>query len=482
VPPKKLLSLEEVVDRLDEVLERSPCDETELVWVELVRSAASTRGVPDIPPHAEAAVLVRVREAERIGVYQTGGGTVGELCNAVRQALGQTRVELPTAWRCPPAPSEERIESCDELVDREIAGLEPDTARERLTLLAREGESAALDWTVGRIVLANSRGLRQQAAATSVSLEVRCLGKVGAGRAAAAARSLEALDPEGVFDRARRRHADPAAEPGNAVAEILPDRTPVVLSPEAVVSLLGLLNHHALSTRSFHDDRSMLCNAVGRETFDPGLTLVDDGTHTGGGPTTSGSPEDGAGADGFPGLGLPFPFDLFGYAKRPVEMVRAGTFVTPAVDRELAARLNLPQTPHAVAQEDSRPSHLWMQSGELGEEELLELGDGGVWIGWLDHTECFDAPDGRFRTRARGVRRIDGGRLGPGLPDLCWEGELGEILKRFAGIGRERVCLAMEDGFRGGITAPGVVLPAAPRSPPRSDRGRRRRHGTCPVS
>lgn len=460
MPPKKLLSLDEVVDRLDEVLERSPCDETELVWVELVRSAASTRGVPDIPPHSEASVLVRVREAERIGVYQTGAGTVGELCNAVRQTLGQTRVELPSAWRCPPAPPEEHIESCEELVDREIAGLEPDSARERLSALAREGESAALDWTVGRMVLANSRGLRQQAAATAVSLEVRCPGGEGAGRAAAAARSLQVLDPEGVFERARRRQPDPTAEPASAVAEILPDRTPVVLSPEAVISLLALLNHHALSTRSFHYDRSMLRNAVGHEAFDPGLTLVDDGT--GGGATTNGSPEDGAGADGSPALGLPFPFDLFGYAKRPVEMVRAGTFVTPAVDRELAARLKLPPTPHAVAQEDSRPSHLWMQPGELGEEELLELGDGGVWIGWLDHTECFDAPGGRFRTRARGVRRIDGGRLGPGLPDLRWEGELGEILERFAGIGRERVCLAMEDGFRGGITAPGVVLPAAP--------------------
>lgn len=443
----KLLALEEVVHRLDEVLERSPCDETELVWIELVRSTASTGRGPDIPPHAEATVLVRVREAERIGVYQTGAGTVGELCNAVRQALGQTRIELPEAWRCPPAPSEERIEPTDELVDREIAELEPERAQERLTRLAREGESAVLDWTVGRLVLGNSRGLRQQAAATSASLEVRCPGRVGAGRAAAAARCLEALDPESIFARARHRHAKEAEEPEGPIEDLLPDRAPVVLSPEAVVSLLGQLNHHALSTRSFRHNSSVLRDAVGKEVFDPDLTLVDDGTRTAGGPR---------------GLGLPFPFDLFGYAKRPVEMVRDGTFLTPAVDRDLEARMGHPQTPHAVAQEDSRPSHLWMQAGELGEEELLELGEGGVWIGWLDHTECFDAPNGRFRTRARGVRRITDARLGPGVPDLLWEGELTEVLETFAGVGRERVCLAVEDGFRGGITAPGVALPAAP--------------------
>ena len=449
----KLLALEEVVHRLDEVLERSPCDETELVWIELVRSAASTGASPDIPPHAEATVLVRVRESERIAVYQTGAGTVGELCNAVRQALGQTRIELPTPWRCPPAPSEERVEPSDALVDRELASLEPEAARERLTRLAREGESAALDWTVGRLVLANSRDLRQQAAATSASLEVRCPGRVGAGRAAAAARSLDALDPEGVFHRARHRHADPTVEAEVPAEGLLPDRIPVVLSPEAMISLLGLLNHHALSARSFHHNSSVLRDALGQEVFDPAFTLVDDGTRTGDGTRTDGGSRD---------PGLPFPFDLFGYAKRPVEMVRRGTLVTPAVDRELAARLDLPETPHAVAQEDSRPSHLWMQAGDLDEEELLGLGDGGVWIGWLDHTECFDAPHGRFRTRARGVRRIDGGRLGPGLPDLLWEGELGTILEHFAGIGRERVCRAVEDGFRGGITAPGVALPAAP--------------------
>jgi predicted Zn-dependent protease len=456
VPPLELLSLGEVVHRLDRVLETSPCDETELVWIEVVRSAASTRSHGDVPPHAEATVLVRVREAERIGVYQTLAGTVGELCNAVRQTLGQTRIEPPTSWRCPPAPSEQRLDPSEDLVDREIAGLEPDAARERLSHLAREGESAVLGWAVGRLVLANSRGLAQQAAATAASLEVRCPGSVGTGRAAAAARSLEALAMEDVFERARYRHAGPNPETEQAATGAEPDRVPVVLSPEAVISLLGLLNRHALSARSFHQDTSMLRGALGRQVFDPKLTLIDDGARSDEKATEAGSP-----CESPRGLGLPFPFDLFGYATRPVEMVRAGTFVTPAVDRELEASLDLPRTPHAVTEGDSRAGHLWMEAGDLEEEGLLSHGDGGVWIGWLERTECFDTPDGRFRTRARGVRRIDGGHLGPGLPDLVWEGKLGEILERFAGVGRERVCLSMEDGFRGGITAPAVVLPEA---------------------
>jgi len=441
----KLLPLEEVVQRLDRVVESSPCAETELVWIEIVRAGVSTGTRDPVPPHAEATVLVRVREAGRIGVYQTGAGSVGELSSAVRQALGQSRGRAPSSWRCPPAPARERVETGTQRVDREVATMEPEAARQRLERLAREGESARFDWTVGRVVLANSRGLAQQAAATCISLQVKCAGSAGAGtagagtagvgRAAAAARSFEALHPETIFDRARKRHADELHEP----PELPPGETAVVLSPEAVISLLELLNYHALSARSFRQSTSVLRDAVGRQIFDPGLTLIDDGTRE---------------------AGLPFPFDLCGYTKKAVELVRDGKLLTPAVDQELARSLDLPPTPHAVAVGDSRPSHLWARAEGVDEQELLRRADDGLWIGWLDRTECFDATNGRFRTLARGVRRIEKGRLRRGVPDLLWEGALPDVLSRFLAVGDEPVCLPVEDGFRGGISAPAVALPA----------------------
>jgi len=434
----KLLPLEEVVHRLEWVISSSPCDETELVWVEIVRASVSDRDRENTPPHAEATVLVRVRDAERIGVYQTGAGTVGELSNAVRQALGQTRIESPSSWRCPPAPPDEKVEVNGVAVDRELAGLEPQAARELLGSLCRPGEAARLDWNVGRVVLANSRGLQQQAAATSVVLEARCPGSAGTGRAAAAARSFAALDREEVFARARRRRADRGDDDGSEVGW----HAPLVLSPEAVIALLALLNQHALSARSFHEGTSVLQDAVGKQIFDPELTLVDDGMRSGQG-----------------AQGLPFPFDLFGYGKRPVEMIRDSRLQTPAVDQELAEQLDLPPTPHGVAQEDSRASHLWMDAGSLSDRELFELADGGLWIGWLEHLECLDAAHGRFRARARGTRRIVGGELGAGIPDMTCRGSFPEIFERLAGVGRETVCLPVEDGFRGGIVAPAIALP-----------------------
>lgn len=431
----KLLPLEEVVHRLDRVVESSPCTETELVWIEIVRAGVSTGSRDLVPPHAETSVLVRVREAGRIGVYQTGAGSVGELSSSVRQALGQSRAGAPSSWRCPPAPAQERVETGTQRVDREIATLEPEAARQRLERLAREGESARFDWTVGRVVLANSRGLTQQAAATCISLQVKCPGTAGVGRAAAAARSFDRLHPETVFDRARKRHAGELRDPTEGPLQELP----LVLSPEATISLLELLNYQALSARSFRQGTSVLRDAVGRQVFDPGLTLIDDGTQE---------------------AGLPFPFDLCGYAKKPVELVRNGKLLTPAVDHDLAQRLELPPTPHAVAVEDSRPSHLEARAEGVDQQELLRRADDGLWIGWLQRTECFDASNGRFRTLARGVRCIEKGRLGRGVPDLLWEGALPDVFSRFVAVGEEPVCLPVEDGFRGGISAPAVALPA----------------------
>ena len=71
----------------------------------------------------------------------------------------------------------------------------------------------------------------------------------------------------------------------------------------------------------FRDGSSALAAARGQSLFDPALTLRDDGTDP---------------------AGLPFPFDLAGVAKRPLDLVAAGVVATPAVDDELATARSRP--------------------------------------------------------------------------------------------------------------------------------------------
>jgi predicted Zn-dependent protease len=422
--------------RLDAVVEGSPCDETEVVWIEVVRSEVSSGRVRTPPqPWLETTVLIRVREQGRIGVYRTGGGSGGELAAAVRQALGHSRIQPPSSWASAPAGPEERVEPRSDLVDRELATLDPERARSELTRHTRKGEVGRLAWSVGRVLLVNSRGLRQQAAATSATLLARCRRLPGAGRAMISTRGLEDLMPEQIFERARVRCAPEASEgdPGTTEGPL-----PVVLAPEAVAALLDLLSRQALSAESFKAGTSFCRDRLGERLLDSALTLVDDATDP---------------------RGLPFPFDLCGWASRPVEMIRTGEIITPSVDDELAASLGRPRTPHAVSGGELRPCHLFLTPGELGDEELLRRADGGLWIGWLDRLASSATGAGEFRAVAREVRRIRGGELGAAVSDLVWEDTLPRVFGELAGVGRQPVCVAVEDGFRGGVSAPALALP-----------------------
>lgn len=210
-----------------------------------------------------------------------------------------------------------------------------------------------------------------------------------------------------------------------------------VLSPEVVARLIELLNHHALSARSFHDGTSPLRSAIGEPALDRSLTLVD----------RPGEP-----------AGLPFPFDFFGAAKEPLVMVENGVLLTPAVDSELAPELGLARTHHAIGPDDARPGQLFLTPGALDRDELLAAAGDGVWIGWLDDLRCYDPGGLRFRGTARGLREIRGGGLAGPLPDRPWEGRLLHLLGRVAGLGADSICLAAGDGVLEAVVAPALAL------------------------
>jgi len=440
---------DEILERLDAALAASPADETEMVWHEVARAGAESPGPsPAAPPARERNLLVRVYERGRLGIYRTGAGSAGELEDAVRQALAQAKVDPPPAHRPPLTPKGPPLDPPADGHDPALAALTPEAAAAMLAEGLERDERSCLAWAEARIVVANSRGLRRAGAVTAASLEVRSGDGdgIGAGRATASARSLAGLAAGEVAGRARARRAGGAAagEDG-ALPEADGDAAPaIVLAPEAVARLLELLNHHALSARSFHDRTSCLLEAVGQPALDPRLTLTD-------------RPDDPA--------GMPFPFDFFGAAKEPVTLVEGGVLRTPAADSSLAPDLGLPPLHLAVGPDDARAGNLFLTAtGGRDLEELFQAADDGVWIGWLDDVRCFDPPTLRFRARARGVRAIRRGTLGGALPDRPWEASLLALLARVAGVGRDPVCLAAGDGVLEAVVAPALALPAEARA------------------
>jgi predicted Zn-dependent protease len=425
------LVIEEVIARLEAVLAASPADETELVWLERRRGRAALRAAKgEESVRFDRTVLVRVEERGRVGTYRTVWGTEAELGSAIRQALAQAKLHSPLPGM-PHLPGDATPIATPAIHDPEVEALDGQRARRLLQPLARAGEAARLEWCSGSVAVVNARGLRRSARSSGVHLEVRHGRGSGAGWAAAAARRLGDIDAPAIFARARARAVD-----GDPVQ--LPELpAPLWLGPEAVATLLRLLNRSAFTAHAYRDGTSFLREHLGVQVFDRKLTLVDDATDS---------------------AGLPFPFDLEGTAKRPVEIVAAGTPRTPALDQRHAAMLGLQPTAHASGGDDARAENLFLRCGESGNTDLAAAAAGGIFGGWLEHPEVHDPKRVQFRALLRGARRVENGTLGGPLPDLLWEDSLLRVFSALEAVGSEAARLRGDDLMLGGVVTPAVVV------------------------
>lgn len=415
----------------DRVLATSVADETEVVWLERRRGRASSRD--DEPPLLEnprLTVLVRVVEGGRQGWYRTDTPDPSLLESGVRQALAMAKVGEKLKRR-PVLPTDgEEFRASRRLLDREISRLEPKAAEELLGALCGDDETARLAWTDTRLVICNSHGLHRSAASTEATLYVASGRGAGSGFAAASARRLTDLEPEVVRDRARRLRGRGAPAPPPA------EPVPVVLAPEATVQWLNVLNAFAFSGRSFLDGTSFLARHRNVQVFDRKVNLRDDGTAP----------------------GLSFPFDFEGSHKRALDLIVDGKPSTPALSYAQSMKAGLAPTAQAVGGQDALFSHLFLLPGETAETELLAAADGGLFVGWVDTTECYDPAHLKIRMVARGVRRIAGGELAEPVADCVWHESLLGALARVRAIGDRPVVLATATTPLGGISAPAVVL------------------------
>ncbi len=428
------MELDDILERLDGALKHSPADETELVWIERRRGDAASRGPRvDARMTRHRTVVARVLDHGRIGSHRTGFGDGGELADAVRQAIAHSRIHAPLQG-LPHLPADEApLVRLEGLVDPEIADLSTDRARAILSGLRREREALDLEWTLARVAVANSRGMRRSCEVTSAALRIRRSRRPGGGRAATASRRLAELAGDQLWEVADRRHAT-----GDA-GEVPPAAVPAVLSGEAAIELVALLNRTALTASAYSEGLSFLREHLGVQVFDRAISVRDDATDP---------------------AGLPFPFDLEGTVKRPVEMIEAGTPRTPALDQRQAAHLGLRPTGHSISGNDARAENLFLVPGAASEDELLGRADGGVWIGWLDAVAPVEPLRVRFLAHARGVRRIRDGRLAEALPDCIWDDSLLRCLSESPQVGNRLTRRLSRDGVLGGVCAPPVLLSA----------------------
>ncbi len=451
------IPFEHVSSAFERVLAASPADETELVWFERRYSTASSHGeradIPTVASQGRAGakggkrdsigqprltVLIRVIERGRQGWHRTDSPRASELEAGLRQALALAKVQ-PRVKKRPVLPTDKRaVRFLPKLLDTRVSDLDLPGARSLLSDWCGRDLRGRLDWSETRLAIFNSHGLRRSAATSELTFEAAC---DGGGRAGGSARTLKALDAQSICRRARRCR-------GRGAASGLPSGpVPILLAPEVTVTLLNVLNTFALAGRTYLDGTSFLVRHRNVQVFDHAFHLLDDGHRE---------------------PGVPFPFDLEGSPKRPLELIAGGQPSTVALSQYQGAEAGMRPTAQAVGGTDALFGNLFLLPGDTSDDDLLAAADGGIHIGWIDPPECLEPSQLRIRTIARCVHRIENGRLGAALPDFCWEESLLRAFARLRATGRQLVVHSTPTTPLGAITAPAVVLADAGGFQPRS--------------
>lgn len=464
-------------DAAREILARaladSPADRTEIAWAEAVhrrersnrpdgkteaprkdagrdaRRPSPARGEPGTT--REVNLSVRVVERGRVGVFRAAALDRAELAAAIRRALADARLApAPPQPLEAPAPGGPGAPAdpppTDALWDPEIADLSAEEARALLAQGLADDESATFAWTEGRIGYAATGVAPRVAALTGAALVLRIGRGPATGSAEGVARRLADLAPGRLLDLARSRRADPSlGDPPDAPV-------PLVLAPLAAAHLATAFARAALDSRAIAERIAdgppgawPLFGHLGEQVAASRLSLADDATDR---------------------EGLPLPFDARGAWTRRVELISAGIFRGAALTRELAGRLDLlaalADLPLATDFDQAAPLHLVLSGSDpaaaLAEADLLAAADGGLWIAALSPLAVYDPGNLRFRAVAHGVRRIEGGKIGPALPNLVWESSLLEAFARVTAFGAERVAVANGAPWLGATLAPAMGL------------------------
>jgi predicted Zn-dependent protease len=426
-----LVTLDEIAERLERALRNSPADETEIVWLEFHRGyCRRQRSRVDSQSSPSRTVLVRVLDLGRVGSYR-GGGDYVALDDPIRLAIAQSRAREPLPG-LQHLPADNAAPAVTEgLYDPELAALDEKRAAALLRDLPLKQENAHLSWSEGRVAVFNSRGIRRSTQVTAASLEIRTGRRPGAARARDASRKLGSLEPMALLEEARSRHAPGKAAPPPT------GPTPVVFSSLAVIELCDLLGSTSFSAKAYYDGTSFLREHLNIQVFDRRINLRDDATDQ---------------------RAIPFPFDMEGTAKRPIDLIAQGAPRTPTLDQRQAAVLGLPPTAHAIGGNNARAENLLLLPGEDSDDDLLRAADGGIWIGWLDALESLDPTRVRFRARAHGIRQIVDGQLGSPVGDMVVEDGLLRAFSAILGVGNRMTSRLGPDGVVGGISAPAVAV------------------------
>lgn len=270
------------------------------------------------------------------------------------------------------------------------------------------------------LAVANSRGVRSYAAATSAYLRALIDNGQGTGYADALTRDAATLAPLDLANEAITK-----CQLNRDQIELPPGDYAAVLEPDCVADFVRFPVLYGLGAEEVEQGSSFMAGKFGEQVTGPLVTLWDD----------PGDPDC-----------LSMPIDYEGLPAQRIEMIAGGIARTVADDSATAARRTPPETSngHAASPWEGSgplPEHVVMAGGTATADELQRDMARGLRLTRLHYTHC---PDPK-QTIATGTTRdgtflVENGQIVAAVKNLRFTQSVLDLLASIEAVGQTKTC------------------------------------------
>lgn len=217
--------------------------------------------------------------------------------------------------------------------------------------------------------------------------------------------------------------------------EIEPGAYTVILSPGAVAEILNYAGYTAFNGKMIMEGKSFVCHNQGKKIFPETITVSD---------------------DPFNELTLPIPFDLVGYPREKIDLIKDGVIKDGVYDHLTALKYNRKCTgntlPPEYASFGALPFNLVMEEGSNFVGEMISSTKKGIYVSRFHYVNILNPMSVQLTGMTRdGTFLIEDGKLTRAIKNMRFNTSVIDMLKAVDMISKER---QIKSGFIGPTVAP----------------------------
>jgi len=217
--------------------------------------------------------------------------------------------------------------------------------------------------------------------------------------------------------------------------EIEPGVYTVILSPEAVSEILNYAGYSAFNGKMIMEGKSFVCHNRGKKIFPEAINISD---------------------DPFDELNMPIPFDLVGYPREKIDLIKDGVIKDGVYDHLTALKYNRKCTGNTLPPEHASfgalPFNLVMKEGDNSVEEMISSTKKGIYISRFHYVNILNPMSIQLTGMTRdGTFLIEDGKLARAIKNMRFNTSVVDMLKAVDMISKER---QTKSGFIGPTVAP----------------------------